>query len=285
MSIAQPAVPPVPSPSRAASRLSRFFAHPVLRIVAGILCTIVPMFVVLGMADAFVPKPLRAGWPFLLAACMSVLGYRFFARRIERRQELPELGLAGAGRNTGAGVALGAALGLAVAGVLAAAGAFTVTGSNGAALLFKTLPEQVMVAFFEELMFRAVLFRIVQQRWGSRNALIVSSLLFALAHMPNEHISVLGMLITAVASLTLSACYLLTRSVWLSIGVHFGWNYFYDGVFAVPVSGHAARGWIQVSMPGPEWLTGGSYGPEASAVTLLVWGAAALFLLRRARRR
>jgi hypothetical protein len=53
----------------------------------------------------------------------------------------------------------------------------------------------------------------------------------------------------------------------------------------VPVSGHAARGLLQVSMPGPEWLTGGAYGVEASAVTLVVWSAAAVFLLRRTLRR
>jgi hypothetical protein len=49
----------------------------------------------------------------------------------------------------------------------------------------------------------------------------------------------------------------------------------------VPVSGHAARGWLQVSLPGPEWLTGGAYGVEGSVVTLVLWAAAAVFLLRR----
>jgi membrane protease YdiL (CAAX protease family) len=64
-----------------------------------------------------------------------------------------------------------------------------------------------MVACFEELLFRAVLFRIVRQRWGTRTALVVSFLAFALAHMQNEHVSVLAILITGVAGLTLSACY------------------------------------------------------------------------------
>jgi len=273
-----PAVPAAPAKSRRA----RFFAHAVTRIVAGIAATLLPMFAILMLADALVPKPLRVGWPMLLAAAFSVLGYRFFVQRMEKRAVAPELALPGAGRETAAGLALGAALGLAVAGALAAAGAFTVTGSNGWEFLLKSVPEQVMVAFFEEIMFRAVLFRIVGQRWGTRNALIVSFIVFALAHMPNENVSALGIVITGVASLVLCACYMLTGRLWLPIGVHFGWNYLYDGVFAVPVSGHAARGWLQVSMAGPEWLTGGGYGVEASAATLLVWGIAAIVLLRRA---
>lgn len=289
MSIAPQAVPssaslPPASASAPPSRRARFFAHPIMRIVLGIAATMAPIAAGLMLAEVLVPKPLRVGWPFLLAAAMSVLGYRFFVRRMEQRA-VTELALTGAARETGVGLALGAALGLAVAGMLAAAGAFAVTGRNSWQFLLKSMPEQIMVAFFEEIMFRAVLFRIVEQRWGSRNALIVSFVLFALAHMPNEHVSALGVLITGVASLVLCACYMLTRRLWLAIGMHFGWNYLYDGVFAVPVSGHAARGWLQVSMPGPEWLSGGAYGVEASALTLLVWGVAAVVLLRRAVRR
>jgi membrane protease YdiL (CAAX protease family) len=259
----------------------RFFAHPIVRIVIGTACTMVSIFAPMAIIDSLLPKPLRVGWPLLLAAVLGMLGYRWFTQRVEKRTAT-ELALARAPREIGTGLALGATLGLAVAGVLAAVGAFTVTGSDGWGFMLKSLPEQIMVACFEELVFRAVLFRIVEQRWGSRNALIVSFVMFALAHLPNEHVSALAILITGVAGVTLSACYMLTRRLWLSIGMHFGWNYLYDGVFAVPVSGHPARGWLQVSMSGPDWLTGGSYGVEASLVTLLVWGAAAVWLLRRA---
>jgi membrane protease YdiL (CAAX protease family) len=262
---------------------SRLFAHPVTRMLIGVIAVLAPITITMILADILVPKPLRVGgWTFLLAATMSVLSYRYFVRRTEPPRALTELALPGAARETGAGVALGAVLGLAVAGLLALAGAFVVTGSNGWTIALKTLPEQVMVAIFEELIFRAVLFRITEQRWGTRIALVASFLLFAVAHLPNEHVSILGVVITGVAGLTLSASYLLTRRLWLPIGLHFGWNYLYDGIFAVPVSGHAARGWLQVSMPGPEWLSGGAYGVEASAATLLVWGATALLLLRRA---
>jgi len=258
----------------------RFFAHPVTRIVTGMLFIMLATFGPLGLIGATVPKPLRPVWPWLVAAAMSVLAYRFLIRRTEKRP-LTELSLPGAPREAAAGLALGAGLGLLIAGVLAVMGVFAVSGSNGWTTMFTSIPEQVMVACSEELIFRALLFRLVLERWGSRNALIVSFVMFALAHLPNDHVTVLGILVTGVAGVTLSACYLLTRRLWLSIGMHFGWNYLYDGLFAVPVSGHAARGWLAVSMQGPEWLTGGSYGVEASAVTLVAWTAAAIVLLRR----
>ncbi len=260
---------------------SRLLAHPLPRIAIGLVATVLPITLTLMLADILVPKPARAVWPLLLAAAMGLLGYRLFTTRIERRQPT-ELSLNGAAREAGIGVVLGAALGLSVAGMLAAAGAFAVTGASANwEFLLKCLPEQIMVACFEELMFRAVLFRIVEQRWGTRVALVTAFLLFALAHLQNDNLNAIGIVATGVAGVTLSACYVLTGRLWLSIGMHFGWNYLYDGIFAVPLSGHAARGWLQVAMPGPEWLTGGAYGVEGSVLTLLVWGATAALMLRQ----
>ncbi|MYM83223.1 CPBP family intramembrane metalloprotease [Duganella sp. FT50W] len=275
MSIAQHMVPPGPS------LFARLCAHPAARVVLGIVVTMLPITLTMLLADILVPKPLRVVWPMLLAAALSVSAYRWFVIRLEQRQPT-ELSLRGAARETGIGVAFGAALGLTVAGLLAAAGAFVITGSSDSwSLLLKCLPEQIMVACFEEILFRAVVFRIVEQRWGTRAALLTSMVLFALAHLSNDNISVMGIAMTGIASLVFSACYLRTRRLWLPMGLHFAWNSTYDGLFALPMSGHAARGWLQVSLSGPEWLTGGGYGVEASVVTLVVWGAAAILMLRQ----
>lgn len=275
MSIAQPAVTPVPS------FFTRLLAHPVVRIVLGIAAVMLPITLTLALIHIVVPKPFRVVWPMPLAAVLSFLSYRYFTTHLEKR--LPaELALKGAAREAGAGIGVGAALGLIVAGLLAAVGAFIVTGSStGMEFLIKCLPEQIMVATFEELMFRAVVFRIAEQRWGTRAALLVSSVLFALAHLQNDNIGALAVINTAVVSVTLSAAYMLARRVWLPIGIHFGWNFLYDGFFAVPLSGHEARGWLQASLPGPEWLTGGAYGVEASVLTLLVWTVATVLMLRQ----
>lgn len=261
---------------------SRLARNPVVRILAGIACVAVPLIASMMLVQALVPKELRIAWHHLLAAALCLAGYRFYVRRFEQREAI-ESALHGAAPGLLRGLGIGAALNLAVAGGLAAAGALDITGSTSWDAALKPLSEQAMVAVMEELLFRAVLFRIVEARWGTRASLLVNVLLFALAHLPNEHVTVLAVLNTGVAGLALCAAWMLTRSLWLPVGVHFAWNYLFDGVLGVPVSGHAARGWLQVQMSGPEWLSGGAYGVEGSLATLVAWGIAAAWMLRAKR--
>ena len=262
---------------------TRILRYPLILAIVGILATIVPMFVTLGLSE-LVPKPLRLGWPMLLSAAVAVAGYRWFVMRLERRP-ITELALAGAGRELWGGLGIGALLVVATYSVLLASGAFTITGAAATGVLLKPFPEQVMVAVFEEIVFRAIVFGMLQKFWGTKIALGVSTVIFVVAHMPNEGFSVLGAAMTAVASLALSGAYLLSGRLWLPISMHFAWNNFSDAVFAVPVSGHLARGWLQVATSGPAWLSGGTYGIEGSIVTGITWSMAAIALLTIAHRR
>jgi uncharacterized protein len=270
------------SPSRP-SLGARLLTNNFIRALLGILSVMVPMVVVFGLSE-LVPKPYRTGWPLLLGACAIVVGYRFYVRKIEKR-EVTELSLEGAQSELGRGLGIGALLMVACSGSLLLAGVYTYTGMAAWTALLKPLPEQVFVAFLEELLFRAVLFRLLERSWGTSVALSVSTLLFVAAHLPSEEISVLGAVATAVASGALAAGYIATRRLWVPIGMHFAWNYLFDAVFSIPVSGHPAGGWIQVKASGPEWLSGGGYGVEGSIVAVLAWGVAAVVLLAVARRR
>ncbi len=278
----QQAIPsPLPQALPLRSRLAR---NPLVRIIAGIACVAVPLIATMMLVQALVPKEMRIAWHHLLAAALCLAGYRIYVRRFEQRDAI-ESALQGAEPHLLRGLGIGTALSLAVVGMLVAAGALDITGSANLGALLKPLSEQAMVAIMEELLFRAVLFRIIEERWGTLASLLANVMLFALAHLPNEHITALAVLNTGVAGLALSAAWLLTRSLWLPVGVHFAWNYMFDGVLGVPVSGHAARGWLQVQMSGPEWLSGGPYGVEGSLATLLVWGIAAAWMLQRQAKR
>lgn len=261
----------------------RLFAHPFMRALLAVLFVLVPFIGALVLSET-VPKPYRTAWPMLLAALGVVGGYRFYVRSFERRA-VPELGLAGAGDELARGMGIGALLVVFCSAILLGAGAWTATGTAHWHALFTPLPEQVMVAFMEEILFRAVIFRLLEKSWGTTIAFVVSSVLFALAHVPNDGFSVFAAVLTAVASATLTGAWLVTRRLWLPVGMHFAWNYLFDGLFSLPVSGHPGRGWIQVVTQGPDWLTGGSYGVEGSLVTLVGWGAAAVLLAAAARRR
>ena len=88
------------------------------------------------------------------------------------------------------------------------------------------------------------------------------------------------------ARLLLVGCYLLTRRLWLGIGLHAAWNYTQGTVFSGIVSGNAPPTGLWVSsVEGPDWLTGGSFGLEASPVALLVGSTAGVLMLVGAVRR
>lgn len=262
---------------------TRILRYPLTLAILALLATLVPMFVTLGLTE-LVPKALRIGWPMLLAAAFAVAGYRMYVTHLERRP-LSELAMDGAGRELLHGLGIGTLLVVATSSVLLAVGAFAVTGTADPIVLIKPLPEQVMVACFEEIVFRAIVFGLLQKSWGTKIALVISTVIFVVSHMPNEGFSALGALMTAAASLALTGAYLATNRLWLPIGIHFAWNFLNDAVFAVPVSGHPARGWVQVTTSGPEWLSGGAYGVEGSVVTGITWTIAAMVLLVIAHRR
>ncbi|MCD2518282.1 CPBP family intramembrane metalloprotease [Massilia sp. G4R7] len=253
-----------------------------VRILLALLAVCVPVGLLLVLTQQIPDKALRAYWPALLAALVSYSGYAFYVRRIEARAPA-ELGRPFV-RELGAGMALGAVLFLAVLGMLAATGMYRFTGTGDWAVLLKSATEMVFVAVVEEILFRGVLFRLPERSLGSWTALAVSGVIFALAHIPNENVTFIAVANTAVAGLLFAAAYLATRRLWLPIGMHFAWNFVSDGLFSLPTSGHPARGLLQGGLTGPEWLTGGAYGLEASLLTFIVMGIATVLLLRRALR-
>lgn len=120
-------------------------------------------------------------------------------------------------------------------------------------------------ALAEEMMFRGYPFQRLEEAIGPLGAIAVFSVLFALVHLSNPGASPLGLLNTVLIGLVLAIAYLRTRALWLCWGIHFGWNAALGLLFGLPVSGLrifnvVVRGTTQ----GPHWLTGGSYGVEAS---------------------
>jgi hypothetical protein len=88
------------------------------------------------------------------------------------------------------------------------------------------------------------------------------------------------------AGTLLAACYLLTRRLWLGIGLHAAWNYTQGSVYSGVVSGNAPpEGFFKSSLQGPDWLTGGSFGVEASVVAFLICASVGVWMLVAAKRR
>ena len=270
-----------PSPKPESSqRWRRALRHPLARVLAASLAMFLALALSFALMEALLPKDKLVAWPNLVAALACALGYWAYVNRVERRK-VAELSGSGALAEWALGAGLGVLLGLLTLAPLGGLGVYRIEGLGDSFSLLKQIPEMLLVSVFEELLIRGVIFRIAEQAWGSRRALVLSTAVFVAAHLPGE-ISMMGVLVTAAASLAFTAAYQLSRRLWLPMGMHFAWNYLFSAVFSVPVSGHEAKGWLHGSMSGPDWLSGGAYGVEASATALLVWALAAALLLRRA---
>ena len=279
--------PATPTPQTAkpdtTPRWRRVLRHPVVHMLAAALAMLLSLALSFALMEALLPKGVRVAWPNLVAALACALGYWTYANRIERR-EVTELSSDGALAEWSRGAGLGVLLGLLTLAPLWGGGVYRIEGFGDGFQLIKQVPEMLLVSVFEELLIRGVIFRIAEQAWGSRRALVLSTIIFVAAHLPGE-ISLLGALVTAAASLALTAAFQISQRLWLPMGMHFAWNYLFSAVFSVPVSGHEAKGWMEGSMNGPGWLSGGAYGVEASAIALLVWAVAGALLLRQAHAR
>jgi hypothetical protein len=142
-------------------------------------------------------------------------------------------------------------------------------------------------AVTEELLFRGVLFRVVEERAGTWIALLGTGLLFGLIHLLNPGASLWGAIAIAVeAGFMLAACYAATRTLWVPIGLHFGWNFAAGGIFSVVVSGNGeSKGLLDATTDGPALITGGEFGPEGSLFTVAAGVALTVVFLWLARRR
>ena len=223
--------------------------------------------------------PLQFAGALVLAGLIVGL-WKLLHRWLERSEDR-EFAFAGAAPELGAGLAVGFALFSVMTGIVALLGGFEVLGLRGMGALWSMLSLAVFSGVFEETLFRGVLFRHIEAMLGSWAALAITSALFGAAHLANPGATPFAALAVAMeAGILLGAAYLLTRRLWLAVGIHAAWNFTEGWVFSVPVSGgNAPLGLLITRRIGPDWLTGGNFGLEASIVALVVATGAGVAML------
>ena len=221
----------------------------------------------------------------IVSAAALLFVYWALVRRMEHRR-IGELEPRSAPANLVAGAALGIGLFAAVIASLSFIGIAHVGPFDAHQNLISAGNMAVLSGIGEELIFRGVVFRIFEEMFGSLTAIIVSAAVFGLTHLGNSHATLTSAAaIMLEAGILLGVCYMAARNLWLPIGLHFGWNFAEGGIFGTAVSGNAFKGLFTTTMSGPELLTGGAFGPEASVVAVAICGAAALAILALALRR
>lgn len=197
------------------------------------------------------------------------------------------LGRKRAAKDFGIGFLAGGGLMSAVVAIFAVLGWFWVRGlgrpgprgSVGWDFVYTTLLF-LLGAIFEEVLFRGIVLRLLDELFGSWIAVGISALVFGMVHAANPDATWFATVaITLEAGLLLGGAWLLTKSLWLPIGLHFAWNLFEGGIFGLGVSGLSVPRLLDGRAAGPAIWTGGPFGPEAGLVCFLLGTTAGALLL------
>jgi len=270
--------------------MNKIVQFPVIRILIAVLFVGVGIAIgqiilnllrsVLSITDTGIANILA----FVLITPIAYFSYALYVRLIEKR-ELTELSLSNAFREFGLGFLIGFGLFASIILILWLLGLYTVNGFEFILLsLLGALFGAFVSALAQELVFRAVIYRITEEWLGTWWAVSISAILFGLIHLSSAGATIFSTLAVALqAGLILAAVYTLTHRIWMALGLHMAWDFANDGVFGVGIagqSGESLKGLFQASLKGPELLNGGKFGIEGSLIALVIVLLAGIAILR-----
>ncbi|NYI96869.1 hypothetical protein HNR12_003146 [Streptomonospora nanhaiensis] len=243
-----------------------------------------------GMIGGQVAMGLEGNWLAtlvvgLLAAALTLLVYWGVVRLTERRPVTEVVG-----KGSVSGLLIGLVAGIALFAMVIVniyfLGHYQINGLGTVVGAIGLIGFMAAAAVTEEVLFRGVLFRVIEGWAGTWITLVLTSVLFGLMHLPNAGATAVGIGAAVIAGAMFAAAYAATRNLWLPIGLHFGWNYAASAIFSTEVSGAGTpTGLLDTTITGPAMLTGGSFGPEASPYSIVFCFLTALVFLWLAHRR
>jgi membrane protease YdiL (CAAX protease family) len=208
-------------------------------------------------------------WAVILMSFVGSLVITYSFRRWIDRRSFLSLGLDYLNRGTDmvAGIALAVSVLGAATLILRFTGHLKWTDIlfNGKALVI-ALGNLLLVAFYEEIIFRGYILNNLLESFNKWAALGISAGLFTLFHLGNPGFDFLSVLNIFAIGILLGLYYVYTRNLWFPICFHFAWNFFEGPVLGYPVSGIHFETILQPELNGDQNITGGAFGLEGSAI-------------------
>lgn len=252
------------------SLLNKIIYFPVTRILIGFFMLLFfygsTQFLFGGLFEMFINnehiQKLLVG---IFASLAAILVYIGLYKHYEER-DINELSFKRIGFHLSLGIFLGFLLQSLTIFVMYLKGHYEIIEVNALVSILPALAMAFSSAIFEEILLRGIVFRITEESLGSYLALLISALFFGLMHLGNPNSTLQASIgIALQAGLLLGVAYMFTRNLWFPIAIHFAWNFSQAGIYGASVSGHKMEATLMVSkIEGPEWITGGHFGPEGS---------------------
>lgn len=255
----------------AAARMTRW---PLVRFAAYATAA-VAIIVASTIATRLLVPPAPSPWHelvwvknILLPIALFIL-YAALVRAMERRSAT-EVSLRKGFPTFAVGLLIGSGLIGAAFLILVQLGMAQIAPGTGLDGLGKALAVPMVTAMGEELLFRVILFGLLEEITGSLVAIVLSSAVFGLAHGANPGATPFAIVALSIeAGVMLCLAYMLTRNIWIAVGIHAAWNFTQGFVLGAQDSGmRDPDSYLKVTFSGPDILTGGAFGLEGSVVSL-----------------
>ncbi len=218
----------------------------------------------------------------VVSVCVMLFLYRLYTRWIEKREAVEISGTKSL-TEWGSGFLVSFGLVGLVVLFMVLLGYYRIDRVDSPEILVEAFVFFGMGAFVQVLAFRLVLYRLAEELLGSWLAFVLIAIIFASVHLGNPEAGVWSTVSLILGDVLLFAAFVYTRRIWLVWGLHWGWNFFQDGVFGMPNSGVTELvSWIRPVIQGPEWITGGSFGIETSYIAVFLSLVAGLIVLKMA---
>ena len=272
-----------------------------LRIIWRLLAFIVVAVLAVQVAGLVLYPPLQTvghwlGWRLIIYGWVAVIGLLFAHHVSLRRIDHLPWSAAGLGRAAARPALLvwGFLVGALAIGIpsllLLVAGLLRVEPQPDGSALTESIRAFILLAplaFTEELIIRGYPLMVLREAWGARAAIGITSVVFGLLHIGNPGSTPAAIVMAMLAGVMLGAMVVATGSLYAAAAAHLAWNWTMAAILHVPVSGFpVATPDYRLVDAGPDWATGGQWGPEAGIAAALGMGGVLMYLhVRRVRRR
>ncbi|MGN7812122.1 lysostaphin resistance A-like protein [Flavobacterium sp. 22076] len=268
------------------TRKQKIFNFPIVKIVLALLTFMAVVIIGQQIAVKLLAlTPLEKDYRNLLKGLFvsfsCVLSYILFFKKYDKRA-ITEFSAKGLAKNLTIGILIGFVLQSFTILVMYLNGNYSVVKINPVSFILIPFAIMFTVAIIEEILVRGIIFRIVEEKLGSYISLTISSVLFGVFHLANPHGTLISGICITTAGFMLGAAFIYSRNLWFPIALHFAWNFTQSGIFGAITSGNEkTSSLLEAKIHGPEFITGGEFGPEGSiqAIVFCVLGTVLLLAL------
>lgn len=266
----------------------RTFNSPVTKIILALLTFLA--VVIIGQQTAVklldltsLDKDYRNLLKGLFVSASCVLSYILFFKKYDKRT-VTEFAAKGLAKNLIIGASIGFILQSLTILVIYLNGSYSVISINPVSFILIPFALMFTVAIIEEILVRGIIFRIMEEKLGSYVSLTISSVLFGVLHLANPHSTLISSICITTAGFLMGAAFIYSRNLWMPIALHFAWNFTQSGIFGAITSGNdKTKSLLEAKIQGPEFITGGAFGPEGSiqAIAFCAIGTIIMLILSR----